>query len=727
MPPAQTASYSEAIIQNLIPSWRENDWASDVLKLPAGSLDISATKLIIAETRKHVQKGQWGRTFNWTLLAIHLSQSSILENEEFIDTFKPSTLPQRHLPSLSILFKKLSTLLQNPQTNSSTLPKLSSITNYIEAILKTQDDQHLLRKILRTYNHSAGSILALVEQQFYGLHARASWCLTPVLQTKREHLTLEESASAASFALDLLNKDTPLSPKLFTPCLDLEDSPERFEGALLLAHRLRELKEMEASVFRLNYRFFQVKPNLYCCVATSDRMGMSIALGYIKNQWIATINNDPSDLSDVPSLNDTFKLWFERFGEGAACITNDRIPQVRIQLAATHVRQLGELLLSKRTLFREEILALHNACYELDTTFPELEKFKITPDLSLLDAFLISRLLRFICLARRERLLELKESNTLAMWNSFLVGMSPEQTIELIRTAGFPPQQAKSYVEIFTWTPQNTDQHVDLQYRPFISIRNTLAIPLAIHLSSNLVRNSLISEGKRIYSEGTNDPISQLLKEALATKTPLTAMGVKYRHQKKQGDVDVLAVFDKTLYIFECKNNILPASTVEQQTTYGRIQKGIKQLDQFLELWADKTFRNLMTRQTGIDLSRIATIKTSIVMSNRLFSGIDIGGHPVRHHRELVNIIEHGITTAWLPDAPPREVSLWLGSQFSHHDLDNYLSNDSRLYNQLWRSFEIQDRPLPFSNIAVIKRDFVLIQDKFLAELGADHPHSQSN
>jgi hypothetical protein len=716
-------NHSKATIQSLISTWKPDDWGDNILKLSSGNLDGTAKDFLTAETLKHLHKGQFGRAYNWTLLALHLSRGAMTEDAGFIDTFRPSKIPLQHLPRLPSLLQKISTTLSALQSvPPSSITKLTSIANYAEVVANTRIDRYHLLKALKAPNHPALSLLTLVEQQFSGLHARANWFSAPSNQEGIEDLALEESASAASFALDLLNKDTPLDYKQFTPFIHEGDSPEKAEGILLLAHRLRELKEMEASIFRLNYHFIKTGPAAYVYTANSDRAGMSIALGYIKNQWIAAVNEPPSEFAGAASLSSMFQLWFEKFGEQIAHVTTDKLPRIRLALPIEHVKKLGELILSNRRLFQEEIRAIHNACYELDTNFLDMEAFRITPELSLLDMLAISRLLRLIYFARHKRLLELRDSNIVAMWNSSLLGISARALIETLSAAGFSRQQAESYVNVFTWNTQNSDQFVDLQYRPFISLGAEIAIPLAVHLNSNLFRNPLITQNKRLYSDGADDPVSRHLKEALGTKTPLTLMAVKYGHQKKKGDIDVLAVLDNKLYVFECKNTILPTSTTEQQTTYDRIQRGVEQLDRFLVLWKDKEFRKLISKSTGIDLVEITTVKTAVVLSNRLFSGNSFGGHPIRHHRELASFIRHGKTTAWPPGGPPREINQWSGDEFSSSDLDDYLSDTSKLYGQLWRSFEVQDKPLMFSNTTVIKRDFVLIQEKFLAELGIDQP-----
>ena len=533
-----------------------------------------------------------------------------------------------------------------------------------------------------------------------------------------EDLSREESASAVSFALSLLNKSTRLSAERFLPFLNTSDDPGNFEDILLLAFRLRELQDMEASIFRLNYRFFPIGKNKYIHTAETDQLGMSLALGYIKNQWIASLREDPTQYSNTLSFEALCTKWLETHGNHYAFITDEKIPQVRVALPSTDVKALGEGLFRVPRLFQEEIRSIFDACYELNTNLPDLESFKITPELSLFDTLIISRIFRFIFIARFQRLLELRNTNLVCLWNSSLVGIKVSTLREFLHIAGVPLNQATAYISLFTWNPEDTNQFVDLQYRSFINLGGMLAVPLAIHTSSNLFRNALIAEGKRIYSDGTYDPISHLLETALKARTPYTASAVKYRHQTKEGDIDVLGVLDNSLYIFECKNTLLPTSTNEQQTTHDHIQKATKQLERFLELWNDKGFRSHISQQSNLDLSNISTVKTAIVLSNRLFSGTTIEDHPVRHHRELINILKDGKTTAWSPDGKKQEINLWAGESFSKADLDDYLSGTSKIYSQLWASFDIQDRSLSFLDMTVVKRDFVLNQKKYLHETG---------
>ncbi|WP_375759347.1 hypothetical protein [Corallococcus exercitus] len=710
--------YNTADVLKIASGLSQPDWTSALDRIPSGALEKSALKTIKENIEAHVQKGHLGRAYNWTALSIQISGGEILRLPEIIDIFRPSNIPTQYLMKSTKCLARILDLYTRKFGDTEISRKLSSIINYSEAIARTTADRTLLSLALRSSQSSAHALLVLIEQQFLGLRPSARWFHQHIIQSI-DDLSAEESSAAASFALRLATKENALPRRSLAPFTEKSQNNDFFESLLLLSYKLSELQEMEPQVFRLNYGFSKSGKNKFQLEPPSEQLGMSISLGLIKNSWISTIEKPRQNTKNTISFKEACDLWLEKFGDTCVFLTNDRLPSIRVALPEQHIKTLGQELLLHPALFQEEIRFIQDMRYELNATLEDFSKLQVTPELSLFDVFTISRVFRFILSARFNLLKSLQCSDPIAYWNSALIGTTQDGLASLLAACGLSQKKARSYVDVFTWNPENKEQFADLQYRPFFLSNQALVVPLAVHCNSNIFRNVLITQGKRLNDDGTHDPISFAVFNSVKEKTSVAATAVEFTFEKAQGDIDVLAAIDDTVYFFECKNTLLPASANEQQTTIGRIEKGISQLDKISTLWSNTRFVDYVSTKIGHDLRKYKKHKFAIVLSSRLFSGATMGGYPVRHFRELINFIKTGTATAWAPSGKPQDVSMWNGNHFSSVELDDYLSDTGKVYGQFWRSFDSFDRHFVFQDIEVARRDFALNLVRYSKETGA--------
>jgi hypothetical protein len=345
---------------------------------------------------------------------------------------------------------------------------------------------------------------------------------------------------------------------------------------------------------------------------------------------------------------------------------------------------LAKELLTGNGLFSEDYAHLAESCYELWTTPTDLTALQVADGLTMLDVFQFARILRFHAVLRLRSLQKLKDINYATYLRSVIGGNDYNDLKANLISHGADEQKAEAFLKFWIWNAGGGSGHLDLQYTPMVRLGDTVAVLYACQLNSNLFRNTLLRSKQRPYSDGSKDPLSDELVGALLEKTGTAQSRVKYKYGAETGDLDVVALIGETLFVFECKNTVLPCSAFEQRTLFDYLEKAGEQLDRFVALWSDGEFRKYLGAKLGWDLS-IASLETAIVPSIRLLSGIHYFGHPVRHLREMANLIRTGRGQLSY-SGESIEIDFWSGQPFSDERLRDYLSPSNSVYEPLWRS-----------------------------------------
>jgi hypothetical protein len=179
-------------------------------------------------------------------------------------------------------------------------------------------------------------------------------------------------------------------------------------------------------------------------------------------------------------------------------------------------------------------------------------------------------------------------------------------------------------------------------YQPLVRIGDGYAVPVMLLGVADLVRNAFQLASTRPGSGDGPEPIEELLAQVFRDRSAAAAHGVKFAFQGEQGEIDVLALFDGVLFALECKTSAPPASSYELRTTLGHIDKAVVQLTRLRRLLGNAAFRADLTRRVGWGVPNDVPAVTGLVLSNRMLSGIHVGGHPVRSFLELQNVLRTG-------------------------------------------------------------------------------------
>ncbi|WP_213504590.1 hypothetical protein [Novosphingobium decolorationis] len=195
--------------------------------------------------------------------------------------------------------------------------------------------------------------------------------------------------------------------------------------------------------------------------------------------------------------------------------------------------------------------------------------------------------------------------------------------------------------------------------------------------ASNLVRNVTVAKKLRDFVLGPKDRMVSALLEAFEAAGFKVCSDVKFSVEGQKGDLDLVAWRDGILFILECKNAYHPCSPHEMRNSYGHIKKGREQLDLRRQLYTDPSNQAALFVKLGWSVQPTIRIHTGIIIANRVFHGARFNGHPVRHAKELMNVLLTG-TIADGGDG----LRFWEGETFTADDLITYLEGDSIVTKQ---------------------------------------------
>lgn len=218
-----------------------------------------------------------------------------------------------------------------------------------------------------------------------------------------------------------------------------------------------------------------------------------------------------------------------------------------------------------------------------------------------------------------------------------LVPVFSKSYLESLLTKFVSNSKATNFIKAMAWHA-GTYVFLDLQYKPIIGIGNYYIFPLNIYGESNAIRNMLSSQKVRLFHDGTLLPMETLLSKTLRNHFRFVEISVSII----SGEIDVIALSGQHLFIFECKNAILPGNIFELRTSYDYILKANNQLNKIEKyLSGTENLINLMNRlKWPIPLNPIVTF--CIVTGNRLFWGYKGTTYPIHPIHEIRNYLIDG-------------------------------------------------------------------------------------
>lgn len=358
-------------------------------------------------------------------------------------------------------------------------------------------------------------------------------------------------------------------------------------------------------------------------------------------------------------------------------------------------------------LFREEIDFLREVEDLLLLPIDKLKEFEIVRGFTFYDLLMIKRVLTFLTLAYFD-LLEKKEKKH---YHSSNIPFWGRTTIKKV----LAPAIGETKTEIFfnTFSFKNGFKGTfDIQYTPLLLGEDYYIAPLNIIINSNLFRNILYPLGKRIYREG-GDPISEKLSSSLQRKGFRVKTNYKYKYKGAASDMDVIAIMGNDIFLFECKNSVLPVNAYEVRGSYKELRKAAeKQLPLAISACKDRQF--LKQHEFKIENeNEEVRIHAAIVTTYKIFSGHNINGFPIRNVKQLCEFINTGEFSVAEGGKVKGNYCMWAAETFSIDDLIAYLSPGHFYYKIFFDSMKETKLWNKMDNIDLYESHYELDWDEY--------------
>ncbi|SFB43735.1 hypothetical protein [Algoriphagus aquimarinus] len=396
-----------------------------------------------------------------------------------------------------------------------------------------------------------------------------------------------------------------------------------------------DFKEFEVMIDHFDYSCSLVAGQLYINPPFED-FEKSIRAGYIRteiqqaNDRVNTI--EAASIEElVEKLNSQEELKIFKLTE------THNYPRYRVELPEPIYEFIIEKFIKPDNLFKDEVIYLSLIFKEQLLNPTDLNKIKVKDDLTLYEFIKVRRVFVLFYLMFAKEIYKIEKIDTDLLFRSLIPVYQVEQFYEFLGKL-LPSEKIDSFLDIVCWEP-GSDFIFDLQYHPILYLNNSFLIPLSIFANSNSIRNLFASEYKQSNS-GLLNSGETLVSEL---KETFNSISIPAYSETEIGDtdIDVCAVYQDTLFVFECKHTLHPVSSYDLRTTYDYIRKAESQLDKINRSFQEGKLLPILERKLGIKTVGINRISSCIVLSNRLFNG-NIFKYPIRNINEVINMLTKG-------------------------------------------------------------------------------------
>ncbi|MEW6175591.1 MAG: hypothetical protein AB1588_07840 [Pseudomonadota bacterium] len=485
-----------------------------------------------------------------------------------------------------------------------------------------------------------------------------------------EYFSREKQAEALSLLTTMMHEVVGLNESMTILVDEHAIRDGLCEQMLLAANRLNELREAEILLDCFPYHA-EKAPGGIRISAIEDRFEQSVRLGYIQADMQKHVRHmtEQRDADVIQSLHDHAKEFYRHLGP--YLVKRNREPLDRYVLKIPLVPSFTDLINDPR-LFREELGYLLGMAIDAFNEMEWLETKEVAPNITVRDLMKAQRIFTFLSTVFFEALDQPDpEGNALDMRSRLPV--FPVLSIRQTLSVFFSEEQAKRILELLSFDPRSGG-YFDLQYTPLLCFGSNYLLPMGVLTCSDLVRGVLYRLSNRLLPDDGSDPMQGSLAKALASQGFNVACGVKRVVDGRDLEVDILAMLDGHLMVFECKNSFHPCSPQEMRTNYDHILKGGKQLSRALAWITTPGVQESLFKTLRWPAQKTTSVKSCIVTANRIFNGYSVNGHPVRQAHEMQNFLNEGRLR--LSSGVFR---LWRTEKFSVNDFNEYLSNSSYL------------------------------------------------
>lgn len=676
-------------------SIREQMETSGFLGLNAASL----MKVILEHSRDYRNRGQMGR-----LRAALLTGTTIIGSTFITKAERQGLLLTDDMPVSAFGQFLIDLHAEVKLTNDSHWMELSqrleTYRNYWRLVdVTSAAEKEVISVLSKSPRFVIKRVLAFTHLCF--LRNYLSFDVPSELERLFEELgTPEEVASIASLLIAVANAHSPLdSFELGLPIIDLMDSDlhDIMRSGKALLERFEIGKQV--SLFAYSLEFIQSpRGHVFYVRPPSSTFEYALRLGFIRFQFgkggFRTYDPEFPQVS-LQSFAEVFAGKLPKsFCEVADPETDYRRIRLHLPLGPEPYRAVTGAFFFEDAVEQEQL----GQEFLLPVRGESDPEPRLTDHLDFNTFLRIWRHWQFLGLVDAAVTRRFVDRDWMIVSNSLVRVVPEESLIEMSMSTGVTEQQARDFLR-FVAADVKKLGYFDLQYRPFLRMASVgvskleymsppeiLYLPAVVSLS-NAIRNVQSANQLRLGANAKIfvDVVARILKGPFKR----VAVNRRVKADDEITDIDIVVLEGSNLYLLECKHALSPTGPHEIREIWEQIEKGTRQLQTAVKVLGDPArlqsyiagwFPGVKSRQTqGL------MIKTCILCSHRIFSGMSHHDIPIRDFASLSKVASDGIVGmgALHPDGDIVKYCYRVTSEggFSAADFDDYLSENSRYFN----------------------------------------------
>lgn len=498
---------------------------------------------------------------------------------------------------------------------------------------------------------------------------------------------------AVSNLINLYNKYIGIKQNVHYYADIVYASSKQPSDLILTACKLDNLRELENFIDYYDYEV-QIDGNNVLINGDKHNVEKSIRLGYLKQKLAQStsifrqINNSLND--NVLDFSTFMEEVIKTFPNILRKIKDNNLPRYRLEMPANLFYNLDKIM-PGTDVFHDEFIRLNIERHDL--VIPDILNKKITEHCTVHD---VIKFQRFFCLTNEiYKKCLLKKNDIKKILASLTPAVSKDRFQRLFSNILGDETKAFELIELFSYIPGT---NLDLQYSPFIKSSGGVSYSNSVVSESNLIRNSIIQSTRRglqtVNIPEQCDALTIWCNNALKKAGFKTISEKEFAYNGANSDVDVMAISDSAIFIFECKCPINPTSNTELRNTFDYVRKASGQLDLISLALNDQNWAKKFLENNGLKYISDRKTYTCILLGNRMFGGYNKYAHPIRNIFELNNILTSGEI-----QVGEHAIKIWKQYAFSEEDLIAFLSETENCHIK-----QMMDRLMPIEQTMTVDK-----------------------
>jgi len=640
----------------------------------------------------YIEKRHFGRFRVCLILGTVLEGEIFLQEVEARGLLLPRTrVENKFLVILQRLSDELAYISNSPNI-SLFKDRLGSYLSYCQLSKSVEQEVNALNYILRGRSKTLiRSLLALAELNFLSTHFE----LQRLIKSKKitsffdKARSPEDFASIISYIVCRANELKPIVAIELMIDIDTHIDSEEVEKTLNLGVIIFNLKNTSKAISLFGYNLNTVKTKhgfVFKLTPPSHNFEYFQKLGYVREEIVKQLTYyhamDMADFQQI-SISKLAKFTVSKFKSTLTEWMYEPYQRLRLKIPIIDGKHFLSPLIDENCI--EDVMYYETLKHEYMILLDKNKNFMVTDNLDINSLLKISKSVSLSSYLNTWSIALYNDSDNLMSYNSLVKALNSQEFIDELSRYGFDSKSIEDFLDLISWDV-NYDKFYDIQYKPIIKIEDSYVLLPAAFCSSNILRNTQVSNKFRLQGQG------QLFVNAcrllFQKNFNLVACERRVRSKQKFTDIDLVVLNDTTLYLFECKYSIPPCNYHEMRDIWRDIKKGVQQLKLAIAALSDPVKRksylagwfpgSLPSNNDEIK------IKPCILCSHRIFSGMTIEDIPIRDFQSFSVLMKDSILSMSTVDSQKNEIKRTCYSARSEdsidYNLNEYLTENSRYF-----------------------------------------------